>query len=115
MIQQVKGSIFLSAEDIESVKGKAFGKLTPLLTDMRQHYSDYRLSLQGHLAAILKFELKLIIDNKLGQLGLDADDKNAQLLEPISVIRSELDDFKHTTRKIEATFDDFAARFKIME
>ena len=115
MIQQVKGSIVLSAADIESVKGRAFGRLTPLMTDMQSHYSDYRLSLKKHLAAILKFELNLIINSKLEQIGLDADEKIAQPLEPISVVSSELADFKHTARKIEATFDDFAARVKIME
>ena len=116
VIQQVKGSIFLSAADIDSVKGKAFVKLTPLLTDMRQHFSNYRLSLQTHLEAILKFELKLIIDQKLGQLGLNSDNKNAQPLEPISVISSELENFKQTMdHKIEAKLDDFAARVKKIE
>ena len=76
VINQVKGSIFLSAEDVMIIKDIVRTKLVPLVEDMSQRFSDYRLSMQTHLAAMLKRQLKIMIDFKMGQIGLDADDQN---------------------------------------
>ena len=54
VMNQVKGSMFLSAEEVETVKGRVKSSLVALVEDMSQHFSDYRLSMQTHLAAMLK-------------------------------------------------------------
>ena len=77
---EVKGNMFLSAEDIESVRGQVREKLVPLVEGMSHHYSTYRVSFQTHVAALFKRQLKLMIDLKMGQIGLDADDEKIENL-----------------------------------
>ena len=58
--------MFLSAEDIESVREIVKYKLIPIVEGMSHHYSDYRLSFETSVAAIFKKQLKLMIDFKMG-------------------------------------------------
>ena len=87
VLSQVKGSIHLTAEDIESIKAKLQFKLTSLIDDMGQHFAGYRESLEKNLAAIIKYEIRQIVDFKMGELGLVTDDKQEELLEPVNKMR----------------------------
>ena len=84
IINQVKNRILLSAEDIEIIRARVRDKLSPLIEDMSQGFADYRSSLMRHMGAIMKDQIKLIIDFKLSDIGFIGDDKNPELLEPVS-------------------------------
>ena len=69
-------------------------KLVSVVDDMRQHYHDYQKSLELHLGAIVKYELKKILDEKVGELGLYGDDEKEEQLIPVSKFQVGLDEMK---------------------
>ena len=108
VLSKVKGSIHLTAEDIESIKAKLQFKLTSLIDDMGQHFAGYRESLEKNLAAIIKYEIRQIVDFKMGELGLVTDDKQEELLEPVNkmkILAQDYNEFKlQTTNNLQNEF-----------
>ena len=79
-VKHVKGAMILTEADVEHVRQKTVEKLTPIVNDMSQYFSDYRQLVTSHLSAIMSFELKKVIDARLKELGLPTGEK---MLEPI--------------------------------
>ena len=100
IINQIKNRIFLSAEDIEIIRARVRDKLSPLIEDMSQGFADYRSSLMRHMGAIMKDQIKQMIDTKLSDVGFLGDDKNPDLLEPVSKT-------KNIMLKLEKMNDEF--------
>ena len=74
-VKQVKGTIVLSAQDVEAVWQKVLNKLNPITEDMSQHFSGYREQVTSHIGAMIKDELRKIIDLRMGELGFNLDER----------------------------------------
>ena len=104
-VTQVRKKLSLTEQEVEMVRQKVKVKLNAIMDDMQQHFSDYRELMTSHLAAILKDELKKVIDLSLNELGFRTDDKKEDLLEPVSKFTKQL-------QKIQVLSDDFE-KFKL--
>ena len=89
-----KGTIVLSEQAVERVWPKVLGKLSPITEDMSEHFSEYRKQVTSRVGALIKAELKQIIDVRMGELGFDADEGDADLLEPVSKLQEVTDKLK---------------------
>ena len=81
-VNEVKGTMSLTEQDVELLRQKAIARLTLIVDDMSQYFSDYRKLVTSHLGAIMKDELRKLLDTRMAQLGFDADEKKTELLEP---------------------------------
>ena len=88
VIKHVKGSVFLSEQDVEKVRQAAILRLNPIIEVMSDHFSEYRELVTSHLGVIMTVQLKKVIDARLGELGFLTDEKNLKQLEPKSKINA---------------------------
>ena len=87
------------------VRQKIKVKLNAIMDDMQQHFSGYRELITSHVAAILKDELKKVIDLSLNELGFRTDEEREDLPEPVS-------NLNRITKQLQKVSDDFE-RFKL--